>query len=47
VCSYFSMLFSAGSGFDGGDMDMGDGDCVFEEEDDVVCDCFNLLSGGW
>lgn len=40
VCSYFSMLFAAGSGFDGGDIC----DSGF---DDVTCDCFNFLSGGW
>ena len=45
VCSYFSMLFAAGSGFNGGDMCVCDCDCGFD--DDAACDCFNFLSGGW
>lgn len=45
VCSYFSMLFAAGSGFDGGDMCDCDWDCGFD--DAAACDCFNFLSGGW
>ena len=48
VCSYFSMLFAAASGFEGGDIcDCGFDDADDDDDADEACDCFNFLRGGW